>query len=59
MIRWQYQNITEPMRVIILTPGLPLNLENSRGGVHSAVNNLVKGFAGYDIDVRLFHFPGK
>lgn len=44
------------MRVLILTPGLPLNLDNIRGGVHSATSNLLKGFSGYDIDVRVVSF---
>ena len=41
---------------MILIPGLPLNMDNIRGGVHSAVSNLLKGFADYDIDVRVLSF---
>ncbi len=41
---------------MILIPGLPLNLDNIRGGVHSAVSNLLKGFANYDIDIRVVSF---
>jgi glycosyltransferase involved in cell wall biosynthesis len=46
----------KPMRVMILTPGLPLNLNHIKGGVHSAVRNLIKGFADFDIDVRVVSF---
>lgn len=41
------------MRVLILVPGLPLDLSKIKGGVHSAVSNLLKGFAFHDIDVRV------
>ncbi|MEO7523626.1 MAG: glycosyltransferase family 4 protein [Ferruginibacter sp.] len=44
------------MRVMILIPGLPLNMSNVKGGVHSAVRNLLKGFTGHDIDVRVVSF---
>jgi glycosyltransferase involved in cell wall biosynthesis len=44
------------MRVMILVPGLPLNMDNIKGGVHSAVANLLKGFAGKDVDVRVVSF---
>ncbi|MBC7536678.1 MAG: glycosyltransferase family 4 protein [Ferruginibacter sp.] len=44
------------MRIMILTPGLPLNLDNIRGGVHSAVSNLLKGFQNEDADVRVLSF---
>ena len=41
------------MRVLILVPGLPVDLSKIKGGVHSAVSNLLKGFAFQDIDVRV------
>ena len=44
------------MRVIILVPGLPVNLDNIRGGVHSAVANLLRGFATLDVQVRVIAF---
>ena len=44
------------MRVMILVPGLPLNMDNIKGGVHSAVKNLIRGFADLDIEVRVVSF---
>lgn len=44
------------MRIMILVPGLPLNMDNIRGGVHSAVNNLLKGFSNFDVEVRVLSF---
>jgi len=44
------------MRVMILSPDLPLKLENIKGGVHSAVVNLLNGFAEHDIKVRVLSF---
>ena len=41
---------------MMLIPGLPLNLDNIRGGVHSAVSNLLKGFVKEDVDVRVLSF---
>ncbi|MEO7045368.1 MAG: glycosyltransferase family 4 protein [Ferruginibacter sp.] len=42
-----------PLKVLILVPGFPLDLENIKGGVHSAIINLLKGFEKKDIIVRL------
>ena len=44
------------MRIIVLAIHFPLDVENIRGGVHSAISNLLKGFASYDIRVRLVTF---
>ncbi len=41
------------MKVMILVPGLPLNIDDIKGGVHSAVINLLTGFQKKDIIVRL------
>src|SRR4051812_37883342 len=44
------------MRIIVLAIHFPMDVENIRGGVHSAISNLLKGFAGCDIRVRLVTF---
>ena len=45
------------MRVIILVPGLPVNLEKIRGGVHSAVANLLRGFTALpEVQIRAIAF---
>lgn len=44
------------MRVMILVIHFPLDLENIKGGVHSAVSNLLKGFTKSDIKVRVVSF---
>ncbi|MBS1741498.1 MAG: glycosyltransferase family 4 protein [Bacteroidetes bacterium] len=44
------------MRIIVLAIHFPLDIDNIRGGVHSAISNLLKGFASYDIQVRLVSF---
>jgi glycosyltransferase involved in cell wall biosynthesis len=41
---------------MILVPGFPLNMDNIKGGVHSAVSNLLKGFSNCDIKVRIVSF---
>lgn len=45
------------MRVIILVPGLPVNLDQIKGGVHSAVANLLRGFATLDeVQIKVISF---
>ena len=45
------------MRVIIMVPGLPVILDQIRGGVHSAVVNLLKGFASLNnVQIRVIAF---
>lgn len=44
------------MRILMLAIHFPLEIENIQGGVHSAISNLLKGFAAYDIRVRLVTF---
>ena len=41
---------------MILVPGLPLNMDNIKGGVHSSVRNLLTGFSKFDINVRVVSF---
>lgn len=41
------------MKVIIVVPDLPLKLDHIKGGVHSALLNLLKGFATQPILVRI------
>jgi len=44
------------MRVMILVPALPLNTDDIRGGVHSAVANLLRGFVQLPVTVRVLSF---
>ena len=44
------------MKVLIIIPAFPINLENIKGGVNSALSNLLKGFASANIDVRIVSF---
>lgn len=44
------------MRVIILVPSLPLKITEIKGGVHSALINLLFGFKSKDIQVRVLTF---
>ncbi len=44
------------MRVMILVPALPLQINDIKGGVHSAVANLLRGFNGMNIVVRVLSF---
>ncbi|ULQ57946.1 glycosyltransferase family 4 protein [Flavihumibacter rivuli] len=41
------------MRILMLVPDFPVDTNRIKGGVHSAVINLLRGFAGKDIQVRL------
>ena len=47
------------MRVIILVPGLQKNLEEIKGGVHSALKNLLHGFSSQDIYIRVLSFTNE
>lgn len=47
------------MRVIILVPGLQKNLEEIKGGVHSALKNLLHGFSKQDIYIRVLSFTNE
>lgn len=44
------------MKVLIVIPAFPLNLENIQGGVNSALSNLLKGFSNAKITIRLISF---
>ncbi|MFT3911829.1 MAG: glycosyltransferase family 4 protein [Ferruginibacter sp.] len=44
------------MRILMLAIHFPVEIDNIQGGVHSAISNLLKGFASYDIRVRLVTF---
>ncbi len=44
------------MRIMILVIHFPLDPNNIKGGVHSAVGNLLKGFAEKDIEVSVVSF---
>ena len=43
-------------KIIITVPQLPLNLESIKGGVHSALINLLNGFAQLPISIRVVSF---
>lgn len=47
------------MKVLLVVPGFPLDFEQIQGGVHSAVNNLLSGFAELSIEVRVLSFNKK
>ena len=44
------------MRIILLVIHFPLDIENIKGGVHSAVSNLLTGFKNLNIRVRVISF---
>jgi glycosyltransferase involved in cell wall biosynthesis len=44
------------MRVLLAVPHLPLNVEEIRGGVHSAVINLINGLLDQPLTVRVISF---
>jgi glycosyltransferase involved in cell wall biosynthesis len=44
------------MRVLIPVPELPIDLDKIKGGVHSALANLLKGFAMVEVQVRVISF---
>ena len=43
-------------KIIITVPQLPLNLDSIKGGVHSALINLLNGFAQFSISIRVVSF---
>jgi glycosyltransferase involved in cell wall biosynthesis len=47
------------MKVLIVVPGFPEDFGQIQGGVHSAVNNLLAGFADLPIEVRVVSFNKK
>ncbi len=44
------------LRVLLLVPELPLNIDKIKGGVHSASINLIKGFLSQEIFIRVISF---
>ena len=44
------------MKILIILPGFPINLNDIKGGVHAAVSNLLHGFLSKDISVRVLSF---
>jgi glycosyltransferase involved in cell wall biosynthesis len=44
------------MRVLIIVPALPVNLEEIKGGVCSALSNLLRGFVNSEVEVRIISF---
>jgi glycosyltransferase involved in cell wall biosynthesis len=46
-------------KIIITVPQLPLNLDSIKGGVHSALMNLLNGFAQYPISIRVVSFSNE
>ncbi len=48
--------MNKSLRIIILVPSFPINVNDIKGGVHSAIINLLHGFLSQDIDVRVISF---
>lgn len=44
------------MNVLIVVPGFPVNTGQIKGGVHSALANLLKGFAELPVNIRVVSF---
>ena len=44
------------MKVLIIIPEFPINLENIKGGVSSALSNLLNGFSHSDILLKVVSF---
>ncbi len=44
------------MKVLIIIPGFPFNTENIKGGVASALANLLQGFTNKQIEIRVISF---
>lgn len=44
------------MKVLIVVPAFPLEIENIKGGVNSALSNLLKGFLSLPIYIRVVSF---
>lgn len=47
------------MRVLILIPDLPSDINDIKGGVHSALINLLNGFKNKDVTIRVVAFKKK
>ena len=47
---------TNNLKVLIVLPGFPLDINCIKGGVHAAVSNLLHGFSTMDITVRVLSF---
>ncbi len=47
------------MKILLLVPGLPLNLENIKGGVNSATLNLLEGCKIFDINIQVISFTNE
>ena len=44
------------MKILIVIPAFPVNLQHIKGGVHSALVNLLDGFSGVDVWIRVLSF---
>ncbi len=44
------------LKVLIVLPGFPLDINSIKGGVHAAVSNLLHGFLSKDICIRVLSF---
>lgn len=44
------------MRIMIVVPGMPLDLNQIKGGAVAAVSNLLRGFSTLDVQVRVVSF---
>ena len=44
------------MKVLIVIPGFPIDTNQIKGGVFSALSNLLKGFLHKNINVRVLSF---
>ena len=44
------------MKILIVIPGFPVNVNDIKGGVGSALSNLLKGFESLDISIRVVSF---
>jgi hypothetical protein len=47
------------MKILLLVPGLPLNLENIKGGVNSATLNLLEGCKIFNINIQVISFTNE
>ncbi len=47
---------TNNLKVLIVLPGFPLDINSIKGGVHAAVSNLLHGFLSNEIAVRVLSF---
>lgn len=44
------------LKILIIIPGFPVNTENIKGGVASALSNLLQGFSNLEIKIRVISF---